>query len=90
MAVAYIFGKTIETKKGAFKEGQPLPPEWSGPETRRQLREQFGDDVLVLQPDTHDMLAGVNKQLAAIQTDLAEIREALGLGDKEKKKKLNV
>jgi len=81
----YVFGKTIETRKGTFKEGQPLPPEWTGKETIRQLNEQYGEDTVVVPADTHESLAGVAQRLAAIEYSVNEIKEALGVGEKKKK-----
>ncbi len=83
----YVFGKTVETRKGTFVEGQPLPLEWTGKETIRQLREQYGEDAVVIPEDAHATLGQIFKMCAAMQSDVKEMKEALGIN--EKKKKLN-
>lgn len=81
----YVFGKTIETRKGTFAVGQPLPPEWTGKDTIKQLREQYGDDVLVVPEDAHSSLSAVSRKLTALETAINEIKEALGIGEEKKK-----
>ena len=83
----YVFGKTIETTKGVFVEGQPLPMEWTGKETIRQLRERYGEDAVLVPADAHASLAAVCQRLTAIEESLVEIKMAVGIS--EKKKKLN-
>ena len=72
----WTFGKTIETTKGAFQAGQPLPLEWTGKETIRQLRERYGDDVLV---DAGLANASVEARLKAIEQSLEDIKRELGV-----------
>jgi hypothetical protein len=84
--MGYVFGKTIETAKGVFEKGQPLPPEWTGKETIRQLRENYGEDAVVI-PQGEQSYAELCQMVAALAADVREIKEALGLN--EKKKKLN-
>ena len=72
----WTFGKTIETAKGAFQAGQPLPLEWTGKETIRQLRERYGDDVLV---DAGLANASVEARLKAIEQSLEDIKRELGV-----------
>lgn len=83
--MAYIFGKTINTAKGEFKAGQPLPPEWTGKETVRQLRETFGEDVLVTAEGEGETLRMIGARLAAVEKSLEEIKEALSVGASKKK-----
>lgn len=83
----YVFGRTIETAKGAFKAGEPLPPEWTGKETIRQLDERFGEGTVLIAQDAHESLSSVAQRLSALEASINEIKEALGVG--EKKKKLN-
>ena len=83
----YVFGRTIETRKGAFKVGQPLPPEWTGKETIRQLNEQYGESTVVIAADAHESLSTVAQRLSALEASINEIKETLGVG--EKKKRLN-
>ena len=75
----YSFGKNIETRKGTFQAGQPVPPEWTGKETIRQLREQYGNDAVV---DTALINASVEVRLAAIEKSLEEIKRELGIKPK--------
>ena len=81
----YVFGKTIETRKGTFVQGQPIPLEWTGKETIRQLREQYGEDAVVIPEDTQGSIGEIFKMVAALQSDMREMKEALGIGDKKKK-----
>lgn len=74
--MSYSFAKTIETKKGTFNAGQPLPPEWAGKETIRQLRERYGEDVLV---DSGLANASVEARLSAIERSLEDIKRELGV-----------
>ena len=83
----YVFGKQIETTKGVFQMGQPLPLEWTGKETIRQLRERYGEDAVVIPEDEHESIGRIYQMVAAITADVKEMKEALGIG--EKKKKLN-
>lgn len=71
----YVFGKTITTAKGTFEAGEPLPEYWTGKETMRQLRETYGQDVLVES-------RGAARTFAAIAESLARIEAALGIGAK--------
>ena len=72
----YSFGKTIETRKGTFQAGTPVPPEWTGKETIRQLREQYGDDAVV---DAALANASVEMRLKAIEQSLEDIKRELGV-----------
>lgn len=83
----YVFGKTITTAKGEFKAGQPLPPEWNGKETIRQLRETFGEDVLVTAAGERETLQAIAARLGAVEASLEEIKAALDIS--KQKKKLN-
>lgn len=83
----YVFGKTVETRKGTFAAGQPLPLEWTGKETIRQLREQYGEDAVVIPEDAQATIGQIFQMIAALQSDMKEMKEALGIN--EKKKKLN-
>ena len=83
----YVFGKTIETAKGVFREGQALPMEWTGKETIRQLRETYGEDAVLIPADSRESLSAIGQRLTAIETSVDEIKAAVGVG--EKKKKLN-
>lgn len=86
----YVFGKTVETRKGTFTVGQPLPLEWAGKETIRQLREQYGEDAVIIPEDAHQSLGEIFKMVATLQSDMKEMKEALGIGEKKKNPKLNV
>lgn len=81
----YVFGKTIQTAKGSYEQGQPLPLEWSGKETIRQLKEKFGDDVLVAYQDEHVSMSAIMQELKSLKESVNEMKEALGVGDKKKK-----
>ena len=83
----YVFGKTIETGKGTFRAGDPVPSEWTGKETIRQLKEKYGDDAVLLPQQTGQSMAAVASAIVEIKAAIVEIRDALGVG--EKKKKLN-
>ena len=72
----YSFGKNVETRKGTFQAGQPVPPEWTGKETIRQLREQYGDDAVV---DAALANASVEMRLKAIEESLNDIKRELGV-----------
>lgn len=72
----YSFGKRVETRKGTFERGQPLPLEWTGKETIRQLREQYGSDAVV---DAGLANASVEARLAAIEESLNDIKRELGI-----------
>lgn len=75
--MSWVFGKSIETRHGSFSPGQPIPPEWDTRETRRQLVEQFGKDVLAQGGSaSNEALAA---RLAAVERSLEEIKEALGI-----------
>ena len=82
----YVFGKTVETAKGTFNMGQPLPLEWTGKETIRQLREQYGEDAVVIPEDEHESIGKIYQMVAALTADMSEIKESLGIGEKKKKK----
>ena len=81
----YVFGKTVETSKGTFRTGQPLPLEWTGKETIRQLREKYGEDSVIVPEDAHESLAAIFKMVAAIEGSVNEIKKAVGIGEKVKK-----
>lgn len=80
----YTFTKQIETRKGTFKEGQAVPPEWTGKETLRQLKQQFGNDVITFeakqggsQSDVLAALGIMNQNLARIDARLTLIEEKI-------------
>lgn len=73
----YVFGKTISTAKGTFKAGEPLPGHWTGKETMRQLRETYGEDVLVESKSAAETFAAHGEILAAILSALQRIERAL-------------
>ena len=75
----WVFGKSIETLKGNFEAGVPLPPEWDTRETRAQLVEKFGADVLV-QGNT----LSTGARFDAIEKSLAQIKAALGIKEEKK------
>ena len=75
--MSWVFGKAIETRRGSFAVGQPLPPEWDTRETRRQLVEKFGDDVLARGGGASN--EAVTARLTAIEQSLETIKEALGV-----------
>ena len=82
--MSWVFGKSIETRHGSFSPGQSIPPEWDTRETRRQLVEKFGKDVLVQGGSaSNEALA---TRLAAVERSLEEIKEALGIEPKEAQK----
>jgi len=68
-----VFGKAIETKHGNFNPGDPLPPEWTGKETIRQLREKFGPDAIVEKKSTSDSFVSFGDRLADIEKLLADL-----------------
>jgi len=72
-----VFGKAIETRHGNFAAGDPLPIEWGTRETRRQLIEQFGEDVLVQAQTVSN--ESMSARLSAIERSLEEIKTALGI-----------
>ena len=78
----YVFGKTITTAKGTFAAGEALPEHWTGKETMRQLRETYGNDVLVESRGAAESFAAYGERLAAIEQALVEIKAALGVGTK--------
>lgn len=78
-----VFGKTIETRHGSFVAGQPLPVEWDTRETRKQLVEKFGKDVIVQAQAVSSEVVAV--RLSSIEKSLSEIMAALGVEDKTKK-----
>ena len=79
----HVFGKDIKTRHGDYRAGQPLPAEWETRETREQLVEQFGKDVLVeAQSVSSEQMAA---RLSAIESSLKQIKEALGLKSEAKK-----
>ena len=80
-----VFGKLIETRHGNFNAGDPLPPEWTGKETIRQLKEQFGEDAVIDKKSASDSFVSFGDRLTAMETSLAEIKDALGIGKKQKK-----
>lgn len=75
----WVFNKTIETAKGVFKAGQALPEHWNGPETRKQLREKYGDDVLVESKGAAESFAAFGEMLASILSTLRRIENALNV-----------
>ena len=72
-----IFGKSIETRHGNYAAGDPLPVEWNTRETRKQLVEQFGEDVLVQAQAVSN--ESMSARLSAIEQSLGEIKTALGI-----------
>ena len=81
--MAWIFGKSIETRHGNFAVGQALPPEWDTRETRRQLAEKFGEGILI-QAQAASMQS-VAVALSAILKSLEEIKAALNVKNKTEK-----
>ena len=75
----YSFGKIVETTKGTFQAGQPLPLEWTGKETIRQLREKYGEDAVV---DAALANASVEMRLKGIEESLQDIKRELGIKPK--------
>ena len=67
------FGKAIETRHGSFNAGDPLPSEWTGKETIRQLREQFGQDAVIKRKSASDSFIGFGDRLADIEKLLADL-----------------
>ena len=82
--MTWIFGKSIETRHGSFAAGQALPAEWDTRETRRQLVEKFGEDVLVQAQAASTQSMAVT--LSAILKSLEEIKAALGVKGEAKEK----
>jgi hypothetical protein len=74
--MSYEFGKDIKTAKGDFKAGQPLPLEWTGKETIRQIRERYGEEAVM---DAGLANASVNARLASIEESLSDIKRELGI-----------
>lgn len=75
--MSWMFNKPIETRHGSFAVGQALPPEWDTRETRRQLVEQFGEDVIVQAQAASSQSTAM--AFSAILKSLEEIKAALGI-----------
>lgn len=85
--MSLIFGKNIKTRHGEYSAGQPLPVEWNTRETRRQLIQQFGMDVIIeAQTVSNESLS---KRLSAMEQSLIDIKDALGLKADEQAKSLD-
>ena len=82
--MSFVFGKPIETRHGSFAVGQALPPEWDTRETRRQLVEQFGADVIVQAQAVSNEALTI--RLSAMEQSLEEIKAALGVKGESAKK----
>ena len=77
-----VFGKAIETRHGNFNPGDPLPPEWTGKETIRQLREKFGPDAVVEKKSASDSFVGFGDRLADIEKLLASVSDRMARAEK--------
>lgn len=78
----WIFGKSIETRKGNFAAGTPLPPEYDTRETRAQFIGKFGADVLV-----QGNAMSTEARFDAIEKSLAQIKAALGIKEEKSEAK---
>ena len=76
------FGKAIETRHGNFNAGDPLPSEWTGKETIRQLREQFGQDAVIEKKSASDSFVGFGDRLADIEKLLASVSDRMARAEK--------
>ena len=81
-----VFGKAIETRHGNFNAGDPLPSEWTGKETVKQLREQFGKDAVIDKKAASDSFLSLGERLSVMEESLEEIKSALGIKGKVAKK----
>ena len=77
-----VFGKAIETRHGNFNAGDPLPSEWTGKETIRQLRERFGEDAVIDKKNASDSFIGFGDRLADIEKLLASFADRMAKAEK--------
>ena len=73
-----VFGKYIESTHGNFNAGDPLPPEWTGKETIRQLKKKFGEDAVIDKKSASDSFVGFGDRLADIEKLLASFIDRMG------------
>lgn len=67
-----MFAKAVQCRRGVFPVGAILPAYLSTPETIRQFREQFGEDVLIESRDAAE-------SMTEVMASLRRIEKALGI-----------
>ena len=77
-----VFGKAIETRHGNFNAGDPLPSEWTGKDTIRELREKFGQDAVIERKSASDSFVGFGDRLADIEKLLANVTDRMAKAEK--------